>query len=504
VLIGPGNAPIASGSHAWENQYVNGIWTYSLDAVWTGLQACYAALAANVRERHEVDLTTVGTLGISAMMHGYLPFDISGQLLTPFRTWRNTNTGRAAERLSRDFEHNVPHRWSVAHLYEAILNNEEHVRDIDFLTTLAGYVHWQLSGEKVLGVGDASGMFPIDSTTRGYDVSMLAQFDDLAAQAGTHLTIGNLLPTVLLAGNPAGQLTPTGARRLDPSGQLLPGVRMCPPEGDAGTGMVATNSIAPRTGNVSAGTSIFAMVVLDRKLVRIHHELDIVTTPLGEPVAMVHCNNGASELNDWAGLVEELAHQIGSDADRARIFDTLIRSALNGAPDCDGLMSFNYLSGEPITGLDEGRPLFLRTPDSTFDLPTFMRTHIYAALATLRIGLDVLQHEEHIRLDRMFAHGGLFTTKGVAQRFLAAAIDTPVAVGDIAAEGGPWGIAVLAAYLTNKSPQQSLVDFLNDDVFAGTDLETLWPDPVDVNGFEVFIDRYRAMLPVERAAVTST
>jgi len=501
VLIGPDHAPLAVGSHDWENQFVDRLWTYSLDAVWTGVQQSVAALAEDVRRRHGVELAGVGALGVSAMMHGYLAFDADGALLTPFRTWRNTNTGRAAERLSAEFGCNIPHRWSVAHLYQAILDSEVHVGRLDHLTTLAGYVHWQLTGEKVLGIGDASGMFPIDGDTGGYHATMLARFDQLAAEAGVELTLAELLPAISFAGRPAGTLTEAGARLLDPTGRLRPGIPLCPPEGDAGTGMVATNSVAPRTGNVSAGTSIFAMVVLEHELARVHRELDLVTTPAGDPVAMVHCNNGASELDAWAGLFADFAQALGAPVDPARVFETLFTAALGGASDCGGMLSYNYLSGEPITDFEEGRPLFLRSPDSRLDLGTFMRTHLFAALATLRIGMDVLQKTEGVRLDRMFAHGGLFKTEGVAQRFLAAAIDTPVSVGDVASEGGAWGMAVLAAFATSRSPEQSLSDYLDTTVFSDTTLQTADPDPVDVAGFDAFMQRYVAALPVERAAV---
>ena len=501
VLIGPDHEPLAVGNHDWENQFVDRIWTYSFDAVWTGLQQCYAALAADVQQRYDVELTSVGALGVSAMMHGYLALDSDGELLTPFRTWRNTNTGDAAERLSAVFGHNIPHRWSVAHLYQVILNGEDHLDRIDHLTTLAGYVHWQLTGEKVLGIGDASGMFPIDIASKNYDAAMLAQFDHLAAEAGVNLRLADLLPTIMLAGERAGELTEAGAELLDPAGRLRPGAVMCPPEGDAGTGMVATNSVAPRTGNVSAGTSIFAMIVLESELSRVHRELDLVTTPAGDLVAMVHCNNGASELNAWVGLFAQFARALGTTADTSTIFETLFTAALDGAADCGGLMAYNYLSGEPITGHDEGRPLFLRSPDGGLDLGTFMRTHLFASLATLRIGMDVLQKDEDVRLDAMFAHGGLFKTKGVAQRFLAAAVNTPVSVGDVAAEGGAWGIAVLAAFLAHGAEGQSLADFLATQVFAEATLETVDPHPADVDGFEAFIHRYLKALPVERAAV---
>jgi len=504
VLIGPDHAPIAVGSHAWENQFVNRLWTYSLDAVWAGIQDCYAALARDVDQRYGAQLETVGALGVSAMMHGYLAFDADNQLLTPFRTWRNTNTGPAAEQLSARFGHNIPHRWSVAHLYQAVLDGETHVGNIAHLTTLAGYVHWQLTGQQVLGVGDASGMFPIDTATGGYDGTMLSQFDELVAEHGLDLRLADLMPGVRVAGEPGGTLTEAGALMIDPSGRLRPGAPMCPPEGDAGTGMVATNTVAPRTGNVSAGTSIFAMIVLEHELSRVHPELDLVTTPAGDLVAMVHCNNGASELNSWVGLFAEFAAALGVEASPSSIFETLFRSALDGAPDCGGLLSYNYLSGEPITGLHEGRPMFLRLPDSTLNLADFMRTHLSAALATLRIGMDVLQKVEGVRLDNLFAHGGLFATKGVAQKLLAAAIDTPVSVGDSAAEGGAWGIALLAAFLVERNPDQPLAEFLTTRVFAGFHLDTIDPDPQDVAGFDVFVQRFVSALPVEEAAVGHT
>jgi len=504
VLIGEDHAPLAVGSHSWENQLVDRLWTYSLESVWAGVQACYRSLAADVRQRYGVELTRVGGLGVSAMMHGYLAFDAAGNLLTPFRTWRNTNTGAAVEQLSALFDYNIPHRWSIAHLCQAVLDNEEHVGRIAHLTTLAGYVHWQLTGQQVLGIGDASGMFPIDIRTGGYDAAMVGKFEDLAAEHGRALRLPDLLPSIRRAGEAAGTLTAAGAGLLDPTGALAAGAAVCPPEGDAGTGMVATNAVAPRTGNVSAGTSIFAMVVLEHQLSRVHHELDLVTTPAGDLVAMVHCNNGASEINAWAGLFAEFAAATGADLDTGAVFETLFRAALNGAPDGGGLLAFNYLSGEPITGLDEGRPLFLRTPDSRFDLATFMRTQLYAALATLRIGMDVLTKDEGVRLDTMFAHGGLFTTKGVAQRFLAAAIDAPVTVGATAAEGGAWGIAVLAAYLTRRTAGQSLADYLTGRVFAGAELDEITPDPADVAGFDAYMARFVQALPVQQAAVDHT
>ena len=501
VLTGADLQPIASGSHGWENQYVDRMWTYSLESVWDGLQQCYAALAADVRERHGVELTAVGGLGISAMMHGYLALGAEGELLVPFRTWRNTHTGPAVEQLSDAFGVNIPHRWSVAHVFQAVLDGEEHVGRLAHLTTLAGYVHERLSGRQVLGVGDASGMFPIDVGTGSYDAELLGRFDRLVAEAGAELALGSLLPQVLAAGEDAGELTAEGAALLDPSGRLSAGAPMCPPEGDAGTGMVATNSVAPRTGNVSAGTSIFAMVVLEQPLGSAHRELDLVTTPDGAPVAMVHCNNGASELDAWVGLFGEFASAAGTPVDRAHAFATLFRAALEGEPDAGGLVAFNYLSGEPITELEEGRPLVLRSPGSTFSLANFMRAQLFGSLATLRLGMDVLTDTEHVQLDRMFAHGGLFATKGVAQRFLAAAIDTPVVVGDIAAEGGAWGIAVLAAFRVGRAEGQSLSDFLDTQVFAGAALDVLEPDPDDVAGFARYVERFVAALPVQQAAV---
>lgn len=504
VLIDEQHTPLATGSHRWENQFIDRQWTYSLDAVWTGLRECYAALVADVRHRYGVELTTLGGLGVSAMMHGYLALDADGELLVPFRTWRNTTTGAAVARLSPLFGHNIPHRWSIAHLYQAVLDDEEHVGRIDHVTTLAGYVHWQLTGERVLGIGDASGMFPIDAAAGTYQPRMVTQFDELVGGGALTRGLAELLPAIRVAGADAGRLTEAGAALLDPTGGLRAGVPLAPPEGDAGTGMVATNSVAPRTGNVSAGTSIFAMVVLDKELSRVHDELDLVTTPAGDPVAMAHCNNGASELDSWAGLFAEFAAAAGAKLDSGTVFETLFRAALDGAPDGGGLMAFNYLSGEPITGLAEGRPLFLRTPDSTLTLASFMRTQLYAALATLRLGMDVLIKDEGVGLDTMFAHGGLFTTKGVAQRFLAAAIDTPVSVGATAAEGGPWGMAVLAAFLVHRTPGQSLAEYLADRVFANAERDEIAPDLVDVAGFQAFMTRYVAALPVQRSAVAHT
>lgn len=497
-LIGPDRAPIAVGSHEWENQFVDRMWTYSLDSVWEGIRAAVADLLADAQRRHGVRPTTFGALGVSAMMHGYLAFDAAGELLVPFRTWRNTTTERAASELTEALEFNFPLRWSASHLYQAILDDEPHVPRLSFVTTLAGYVHWRLTGRKVLGVGDASGMFPIDPATRDYDAEMLLRFGDLIAGHRPGLDVAALLPDVLVAGQEAGRLTPEGAALLDPTGTLQPGMPLCPPEGDAGTGMVATNSVAARTGNISAGTSIFAMVVLERPLTRVHPELDIVTTPAGDLVAMVHCNNGASELGAWAALFGEFAARLGLPHDDDAVFGALFQAALDGEPDGGGLLAYNYLSGEPITGLAEGRPLFVRTPDSRLTLATFMRTQIYGAFGTLSLGMQVLS-DEGVALDEMYAHGGIFKTAGVAQRLLAAAIDAPVAVGATASEGGAWGIAVLADYLRTGS-DGTLSAHLTETVFADAALDVVAPDPDDVAGFSAFLDRYTQGLPIERAA----
>ncbi|GHD04217.1 xylulokinase [Zhihengliuella salsuginis] len=506
-LIGEDHAPVASGSHGWENRFEGRTWTYPLESVWEGLAAAYAALCDDVESRFGVRPASFDAIGVSAMMHGYLAFSAADELLVPFRTWRNTTTGDASGELTDRFGYNIPLRWSIAHLHQAVLDDEAHVSDVDFFTTLAGYVHWQLTGCKVLGVGDASGMFPIDPATGGYDAGMLATYDSLAAErraagrTAPPAAVVDLMPEVLTAGADAGVLTESGARLLDPSGALRPGIPLCPPEGDAGTGMVATNSVAPRTGNVSAGTSIFAMVVLEQPLSAVHHELDMVTTPSGDLVAMVHCNNGASELAAWAGLFGEFAAALGTPAAGDDVFGALFAAALEGEADGGGLIAYNYLSGEPITGLDEGRPLFARTPDSTLSLANFMRTQVYAVFGTLSLGMKVLDGEG-VRLDAMFAHGGLFKTAGVAQRFLAAALGAPVAVGTTAGEGGAWGIAVLAAYrrAVLDGAATGLGGYLTSRVFAGTELDVVAPDPADEAGYAAFLERYEAGLAVERAA----
>ncbi len=501
VLVDAQCSPIAEGGHTWENRLENGIWTYRLEDVWGGLAACYQSLKQDVFAKYGLSLTRVGAIGISAMMHGYLPFDAQGSLLTPFRTWRNTITGQAAEELTALLGFNIPQRWSIAHLDQAILGGEEHVGQIAFLTTLAGYVHWRLTGQKVLGVGDASGMFPIDSQTGLYDAAMLRKYEARIAARKLPWTLEAILPKVLNAGDAAGTLTEAGAKLLDPSGELEAGMPLCPPEGDAGTGMVATNSVAPRTGNVSAGTSIFAMLVLDKALSKVHSEIDMVTTPSGRPVAMAHCNNCTSDLNAWVNVFAEFAGALGEKADMNTIYGLLYNKALEGEKDCGGLLSYNYFSGEHVTGLTEGRPLFVRQPDSAFTLANFMRSNLYAALATLKIGVDILLCEEKVSIDQVYGHGGLFKTEGVGQRMLAAAIRTPVSVMETAGEGGAWGIALLAAFAAQRSGSETLEAYLEKQVFAGKSCKTLKPDPADEAGFDAYLARYVAGLPIERAAV---
>ncbi len=514
VLVDEDLRPVASGSHEWENAYVDGRWTYALDAVETGLRAAYADLVDDVERRFGVRPTTFRAAGVSAMMHGYLAFDADGELLVPFRTWRNTSTGPAAERLSAALDFNVPQRWSIAHLAQAVLDDEPHVPRIAGITTLAGYVHRRLTGRDVLGVGDASGLFPIDSAPvdsapgepgrRDYDAGMLATAQELLGDRVPDLRA--LLPEVLVAGEEAGALTPEGAAWLDPTGTLEAGVALCPPEGDAGTGMVATNAVAPRTGNVSVGTSIFAMVVLERPLATPHEELDVVTTPSGDAVAMVHCNNGASEIAAWARVfgrfAEATSARTGSAAPSVDdVYATLLSEAVDADPDAGGLLSFNYLAGEPVTGIEDGRPLLLRTPGARFTLGNLVRSEVHGTFATLAIGMEVL-HGEHVAVDRMTAHGGLFRTPGAPQRLLAAALRVPVALEETAGEGGAWGIAVLAAYLEHTD--RPLADFLADTVFRGDAVQVAEPEQRDVDGFRRYLDRYRAALPVQDVAAAAT
>ena len=501
VLIDENNTPIASGAHDWENRLENGIWTYSLEDIWTGLQDCYRKMTEDVQAQYGVKVEKLGAIGFSAMMHGYLAFNKDGELLVPFRTWRNTITQEASEALTEAFQFNIPQRWSIAHLYQAILNGEDHVKDVDFFTTLDGYIHWQLTGEKVLGVGSATGMFPVDSDTKDYYTSMIEKFDEMAAAKGMPWKVENLLPKVLLAGDNAGVLTAEGAKKLDPTGTLQPGCPLCPPEGDAGTGMAATNSVKQRTGNVSAGTSVFAMIVLEKALKEVHEEIDMVTTPSGDAVAMVHCNNCTSDLNAWVNVFKEFAESFGMEVDMNKLFGTLYNKALEGDKDCGGLLAYNYFSGKHITGFEEGRPMFVRTPDSKFNLANFMRANLYTSLGALKVGLDILLKEEGVAVDRITGHGGLFKTKGVGQKILAGAMDATVSVMKTAGEGGAWGIALLASYMIQKEEGESLADYLQNKVFGGDEGEKMDPDPEDVKGFDEFIKRYKAGFPIERAAI---
>jgi sugar (pentulose or hexulose) kinase len=500
VLIAEDHTPIASGSHEWENQYENGVWTYSLEDVWSGLQDCYRSLSKDVSEKYGITLKTVGAMGFSAMMHGYMAFDKEGRQLVPFRTWRNTITGQAAEKLTDLFQFNIPQRWSIAHVYQAILNKESHVNAIAHLTTLAGYVHWKLTGQKAMGVGEASGMFPIDSTTNNFDTQRLGQFNTLLKAETILWTLQDILPKVLVAGESAGTLTEEGAKLLDPSGGLKTGIPLCPPEGDAGTGMVATNSVAERTGNVSAGTSVFAMIVLEKALSKLYPEIDMVTTPTGKPVAMVHANNCTSDLNAWVGLFHEFTDALGVEISQSKLFEMLYKMALTGDADGGGLLAYNYLSGESITDLTEGRPLFIRTPESRFTLPNFMRTHLFSSVGTLKIGMDILS-QENVKLDQLLGHGGFFKTEGVGQKIMAAAMNTSVSVMETAGEGGAWGMALLAAYVLNKTGNETLEDYLNKKVFANEKSSTIAPDKKDVDGFNTFMERYKNGLSIERAAV---
>lgn len=503
VLIDPANNPIAQGSHEWENRLVDGLWTYSLDDIISGLQACYACLRADVKSRYGIEIHQLAAIGISAMMHGYVPLDAAGNLLVPFRTWRNTNTGRAAAELSELFHYNIPLRWSISHLYQAILNGEEHVAQIDFITTLAGYIHWRLTGRKVLGVGDASGMIPVDPATKNYSADMVAKFDALVASYSFPWKLEGILPEVLVAGQNAGALTPEGARLLDPSGNLQPGATFCPPEGDAGTGMTATNAVKQRTGNVSAGTSSFSMIVLEKELSKPYEVIDMVTTPDGSLVAMVHCNTCTSDLNAWVGLFREFSELMGVTPDMNEIYGRLYNNALNGDPDCGGLLSYNYISGEPVTGLEEGRPLFVRSASDKFNLANFMRSHLYGSVAVLKLGNDILFNEEKIKVDRITGHGGLFKTAGVGQRILAAALDSPIYVMETAGEGGAWGMALLAGYAVNNVDNQTLPDYLESKVFAGETGTKVEPTSADVAGFNVYMNAYRRGLDIERAAVAA-
>ncbi|MFA9560657.1 xylulokinase [Evansella sp. AB-rgal1] len=501
VLIGENNEPIASGSHNWENSYENNIWTYSAEEIWKGLQNSYLKMANDVKQQYGVSLQKVGAIGFSGMMHGYMTFDADGELLVPFRTWRNNITEQASAELTELFNYNIPQRWSIAHLYQAILNQEEHIGNISFQTTIAGYIHWKLTGKKVLGVGEASGVFPIDLNTKKYNQTMLTQFNDLIAPKNLPWKLEDILPEVLVAGENAGVLTEDGAKLLDVTGELQAGIPLCPPEGDAGTGMVATNSVAKRTGNVSAGTSAFAMVVLEKDLSKVHPEIDLVTTPTGNLVAMAHSNNCSSDLNAWIGLFEEFAKSMGMDVDPDKLYGTLFNMALQGDSDGGGLLSYGYLSGEHMTHFEEGRPLFVRSSGSNFNLANFMRVHLFTAFGAMKLGMDILLKEENVKLDEILGHGGIFKTEGVGQSILSAALNVPVSVMETAGEGGAWGIALLASYMVNKGDNQTLEEYLNNRVFAGQNSVTVSPDPKDVAGFEQFMERYTKGLAIERAAV---
>ncbi|WP_300760311.1 FGGY-family carbohydrate kinase [uncultured Bifidobacterium sp.] len=503
VLIDDTYTTIAAGDYGWASHLEDGLWSYSQEEIWTGLQTAYAALAKDVENAYGEKLTRVGRIGFSAMMHGYLAFDKNGELLVPFRTWQNTNTSEAHEKLSELFQYNIPERWSIAHLYQAVLNDEEHIGKVDFFTTLAGYVHWKLTGKKVLGVGDASGMFPIDPTTHTYETEFIEKFNAIPEVAAQPWKLADLLPEPLVAGTPAGTLTEEGAKLLDPTGTLQPGIAFAPPEGDAGTGMVATNSVRVRTGNVSAGTSIFAMVVLEHKLERLHPEVDLVTTPAGDLAGMSHANNFTSDLNAWVGLFGQFAAAIGTPVDAGTLYGTLFRAAIADDVDsnCGGLINYPFRSGEFLAGLPEGRPLFARGPEARMSLGNFMRAQLFSAFSPVKIGMDVMTKDEGVAVDSLVGHGGIFTTPKVAQKILAAAFDTPIKVMSTAAEGGAWGMAVLADYLWHAD--QPLDEFLDARVFADAASTTENPDENDVAGFEEFFDRFRKGLPIEHVAIES-
>lgn len=503
VLIDDTYRTIASGDYGWASHLENGLWSYTIEEIWKGLQAAYGEMASDVEAAYGEKLTHIGHIGFSAMMHGYLAFDKDGELLVPFRTWQNTNTHEAHEKLSELFQYNIPERWSIAHLYQCVLDGEEHVSKVAYFTTLAGYVHWKLTGRKVLGVGDASGMFPIDPATHTWETEFINQFNALPEVAAQPWTIEDLLPEPLVAGTPAGELTEEGAKLLDPTGTLQPGITLAPPEGDAGTGMMATNSVRKRTGNVSAGTSIFATVVLEGKLKALHPEVDLVTTPAGDLAGMSHANNFTSDLNAWVSLFGQFAAALGQQVDAGTLFGTLFRAAIadDVDPDCGGLLNYPFRSGEFLAGLPEGRPLFARRPEAAMTLGNFMRAQLFGAFSPVKIGMDVMTKDEHVQVDSLVGHGGIFTTPKVAQKILAAAFNTPIKVMSTAAEGGAWGMAVLADYLWHAD--EDLADYLDNRVFADAASVTETPDPEDVKGFEAFFARFRAGLPIEHTAIES-
>ncbi len=504
VLVDDKNTPIAQGSHEWENHLENGIWTYPLEEIHAGFRSCYSDLRKDVKNQYGVSIKKLSAIGISAMMHGYVVFDKDGKLLVPFRTWRNTITEEASTKLTEVLNYNIPQRWSIAHLYQAILNKEPHVKDISYQTTLAGYIHWMLTGEKVMGVGEASGMFPVDPATRDFDSAMVEKFDGLLKAEGLPYTLREIFPKVLVAGENAGSLTKEGAAFIDESGELEAGIPVAPCEGDAGTGMAATNAVKVRTGNVSAGTSVFAMVVLEGNLTKVYPEVDLVTTPAGDLVGMIHCNNCTSDLNAWVNLFKESLEAYGIEVDMNKLFGTLYNKALEGDKDCGGLVAFNYFSGEGVTKFDEGRPLFVREQNAKMNLANFMRTHLYASLATLKMGCDIMFKEEGVKVDSITGHGGLFKTKGVGQSILAAALNAPVSVMETAGEGGAWGMAVLANYMVQKETSEDLASYLTNKVFVGMNASTIEPNADDVKGFDEYAEKYKKALEVERAAVNFT
>ncbi|GMK47889.1 ATPase [Paenibacillus glycanilyticus] len=501
VLIDCNFETIGSSSYVWENQLINGYWTYNLNEMINGLQETYHQLKEEVQNKYGVVIQKIGSIGCSAMMQGYIAMDQAGELLVPFRTWRNATTETAASELTEKFRFKIPQRWSIAHLYQAILNDEKHVHNIDYITTLSGYIHWLLTGSKALGIGDASGMFPIDESARQYNEDMVKQFADLIADKDYPWTLNSILPRVYTAGEHAGYLSESGARLLDPSGNLQAGIPLCPPEGDAGTGMVATNSVKKRTGSISVGTSIFAMIVLEKDLSAVHPEIDIVTTPEGSPVGMVLANNCSSDINAWLGLFREFYEAMGLEPDMNQLYSVLFNKALEADADGGGLLSYGYYSGENITGLAKGRPLFVRSPESSFNLANFMRVHLFSAFAALRLGMDILTQKEHVTIDRILAHGGLFKTPLVGQKMCAAALNIPVSLMSTAGEGGAWGMAVLASYMINKGQDEGLVNYLATKVFKDAEGLEVYPDRVDVNGFALFMERYTKGLPIEQAAV---
>ncbi|MDP8170377.1 FGGY-family carbohydrate kinase [Pasteurella skyensis] len=500
VLITESGETLATGYADWENRFIDSIWTYHLDEVWDNLQAAYASLQANVTQKYGTHITQLKAMGISAMMHGYLPFDKAGNQLSPFKTWRNNITLPASQILTRLFDYPVPQRWSVAHLYQCILDKEPHIADIDYLTTLSGYVHWQLTGEKVLGIGDASGMFPIDTNTLSYDKTLLSKFGQVITDYQVEWKLENLLPTVLVAGQNAGKLTEKGARLLDPKGLLKAGVPLCPPEGDAGTGMIATNSIKENTGNISAGTSAFTMVVLDKPLSRSYAELDLVTTPAGKLVAMAHANNCSTDINNWINLFNETLQTFGVNIDTDELYNKLFLKALQGDPDCGGLLSYGFYSGEHNVKLTKGCPLFLHPTNAKFSLANFIRVHLYSAFGAMKIGMDILQQQENINITHILGHGGIFKTEQVAQSILAAALNTPVATMDTASDGGAWGIALLANYLSKKD-QYRLETYLDQEIFNQTKITLTQPDPAVAKGYQQFMENYKKGIDVVQAAL---